>query len=88
MSEEEEGNAAPNSKRLHSSHASGMESSILRFKDVNFIVGTGDKAKNILTDVSGTVRWGRKWKHACIHSLLTCLDAHLTNVSFPRFAYG
>lgn len=60
MSETEEGKGASNSKRLHSSHSSGMESSILRFKDVNFIVGAGDKAKNILTDVSGSVRWGRK----------------------------
>lgn len=46
-------------QRLHSSHGSGMESSVLRFKDVNFIVGAKDKEKNILTDVSGTVRWGR-----------------------------
>ena len=46
------------SKRLHSSHSSGMESSVLRFKDVNFIVGKKDKQKNILSDVSGTVKWG------------------------------
>ena len=37
----------------------GMESSILKFKDVNFIVGKKDKKKNILTDVSGVVRYGR-----------------------------
>ena len=48
-------------KRIHSSHSSGMESSILRFKDVNFTVGKGDKAKNILSDVTGRVKWGRKW---------------------------
>ena len=62
MSEVEEGKAATTttSKRLQASQSSGMESSILRFKDVNFIVGAGDKTKNILTDVSGTVRWGRK----------------------------
>jgi ABC-type multidrug transport system ATPase subunit len=45
------------SHRLHSSH-SGMETSIFRFKDVNFIVGSKDKQKNILTDVSGSIKWG------------------------------
>ena len=45
--------------RYHSSH-SGMESSVLRFKNVNFIVGKGDTEKHILDDVSGTVKWGRK----------------------------
>jgi ABC-type transport system involved in Fe-S cluster assembly fused permease/ATPase subunit len=45
-------------RRLHSAHASGMESSIFRFKDINFIVGSKDKQKNILTDVSGTIKWG------------------------------
>ena len=44
--------------RLHSAHSSGMESSIFRFKDVNFIVGGKGKEKNILIDVSGTVKWG------------------------------
>lgn len=47
-----------NVKRLHSAASSGMESSILRFKNVNFVVGKGDAEKNILTDVSGTVKWG------------------------------
>ena len=51
-------------RRLHSSQSSGMESSVLRFKNVNFIVGKGDKKKNILSDVSGTVKWGRKF--ACV----------------------
>ena len=46
------------SRRLHASQHSGMESSIFRFKDVNFIVGSKDKKKNILTDVNGTVKWG------------------------------
>lgn len=46
------------SHRLHATQHSGMESSIFRFKDVNFIVGSKDKKKNILTDVSGTVKWG------------------------------
>jgi hypothetical protein len=62
-----EGNS---SKRLHSATSSGMESSVLRFKDVNFVVGKGDKQKNILTDVSGTVKWGRTYQifisyHSC-----------------------
>jgi hypothetical protein len=49
------------SHMLRSAHSSGMESSILRFKDVNFIVGKKDAQKNILTDVSGKVRWGREY---------------------------
>ena len=57
MTVEEDGTGT--SRRLHSAHSSGMESSIFRFKDVNFIVGSKDKKKNILTDVSGTIKWGR-----------------------------
>lgn len=49
-------------RRLHSSHSSGMESSVLKFKNVNFIVGKGDKQKNILRDVNGTVKWGRTYR--------------------------
>lgn len=37
--------------RLHSQHSSGMESSVLRFKNVNFTIGKGDKQKYILQDV-------------------------------------
>jgi ABC-type transport system involved in Fe-S cluster assembly fused permease/ATPase subunit len=48
-----------NIRRLHSAHTSGMESSVFRFKDVNFMVGSNEKKKNILTDVSGTIKWGR-----------------------------
>lgn len=35
-----------------------MESSVLKFQNVNFVVGKGEKQKNILTDVSGKVKWG------------------------------
>ena len=38
---------------------SGMESSILKFTNVNFTVGKGDKKKYLLTDVNATVKWGR-----------------------------
>ena len=49
-----------------SSHRrAGMESSVLRFKDVNFVVGSGDKTKHILQDVSGKVQWGRKLRFIC-----------------------
>lgn len=41
------------SRRLKKASTSGMESSILRFKDLNFVVGKKDKQRNILTDVSG-----------------------------------
>ena len=40
---------------------SGMENSVLRFKDVNFVVGSGNKQKNILQDVNGKVKWGRTY---------------------------
>ena len=54
-------NTSSTHRSLHrSAHSSGMESSVLRFKNVNFIVGKKGEEKNILTDVSGTVRWGRK----------------------------
>jgi ABC-type multidrug transport system fused ATPase/permease subunit len=47
---------------LRSSHESGMESSIFRFKNVNFVVSSKEKGvkkdKYILQDVSGTVKWG------------------------------
>lgn len=36
----------------------GMESSVFSFQDVNFVVGKGDKQKNILTGVNGKVKWG------------------------------
>lgn len=46
-------------RRLHSSHGSGMDSSVFRFKNVNFVVGKKDAPRNLLTDVSGTIKWGR-----------------------------
>ena len=47
-----------NPKRLHSSQTAGMDSSVLKFKDINFVVGRDDKKKNILTDVSGSLPTG------------------------------
>ena len=41
-----------------SSHA-GMESSVLKFTNVNFIVGKKGKESYILRDVTGSVKWGR-----------------------------
>ena len=45
-----------------------MESSVLKFKNVNFIVEKREKMfggeviqRNLLTDVTGTVKWGRKY---------------------------
>lgn len=35
-----------------------MESSVLKWKNVNFVAGTGKKEKHILRDVSGRVSWG------------------------------
>ncbi|KAL7574130.1 hypothetical protein ACA910_014815 [Epithemia clementina (nom. ined.)] len=45
--------------RLASTKSLGMESSVLKFRDINFIVGSKEKQKNILTDVSGVVKFGR-----------------------------
>lgn len=58
VEEDGTGSGNRNTKRLQSAHSSGMESSIFRFKNVNFIVGSKDKEKYILRDVSGTVKWG------------------------------
>lgn len=48
------------SRKLRSQKSSGMESSVLKYKNVNYIVGKGDKQKYILRDVSGVVKFGRK----------------------------
>ena len=37
----------------------GMESSVLKFSNVSFTVGKGDKKKYLLADVNATVKWGR-----------------------------
>ena len=55
-------------RRLSSAQSSGMESSVFKFRNVNFVVGSGDKQKNILTDVSGKVKWGREYLSIC-HSV-------------------
>lgn len=44
---------ANNSKRR-----GGMESSVLKFSNVNFTVGKGDKKKYLLENVNATVHWG------------------------------
>eukprot|EP00525_Craspedostauros_australis_P001096 CAMPEP_0198122952 /NCGR_PEP_ID=MMETSP1442-20131203/36296_1 /TAXON_ID= /ORGANISM="Craspedostauros australis, Strain CCMP3328" /LENGTH=100 /DNA_ID=CAMNT_0043782069 /DNA_START=136 /DNA_END=435 /DNA_ORIENTATION=- len=36
-----------------------MESSVFKFRDVNFVVGSGNKKKHILENVSGKVKHGR-----------------------------
>lgn len=50
--------------RNKSSHGSSMASSVVRFNDINFVVGKGDKRRNILENVSGKVKWGRKSRGA------------------------
>jgi hypothetical protein len=52
-----------------SSHGGSMASSILRFNDINFVVGKGDKQRNILEGITGKVKWGRKLKHNKLTSL-------------------
>ena len=48
-------------RRLHSAHSSGMDSSVFRFKNVNFTVGKGENEKYILQDISAKIKWGRKF---------------------------
>ena len=42
-----------------------MESSVLRFKNVDFAVGSNENKKLILDNVSGTVKWGRVLAVCC-----------------------
>jgi hypothetical protein len=69
--------------RHRSSHGGSMASSILRFNDVNFVVGKGNKRRNILENVNGKVKWGRKCcedaiegcgKNSCPANLLLLLS--------------
>eukprot|EP00522_Entomoneis_paludosa_P008044 CAMPEP_0172450260 /NCGR_PEP_ID=MMETSP1065-20121228/8680_1 /TAXON_ID=265537 /ORGANISM="Amphiprora paludosa, Strain CCMP125" /LENGTH=636 /DNA_ID=CAMNT_0013202039 /DNA_START=29 /DNA_END=1939 /DNA_ORIENTATION=+ len=48
-----------NVQRLNSATTSGMESSTLSFRDLGFTIGKGEKAKNILSDVTSMVKSGR-----------------------------
>ena len=42
-----------------------MQSSVLRFKNVDFAVGSNGNKKLILDNVSGTVKWGRVLAVCC-----------------------
>lgn len=44
-----------------SAHGKGMDSSVFRFSDLSFTVGSGDKEKKILSDISHAVKWGRTY---------------------------
>lgn len=44
--------------RTMSSTTTGMESSVLQFQNINFVVGQGEKQRHLLKDVSGTIKWG------------------------------
>jgi hypothetical protein len=43
-----------------------MQSSVLRFKNVDFVAGGNTNKKLILDDVSGTVKWGRVLAVCCL----------------------
>ncbi|CAB9519407.1 Putative white-brown complex homolog protein 30 [Seminavis robusta] len=53
-------NAGSNASKGYSRRtaSSGMEQSVFRFKDVNFVVGSGKKQRNLLSDITGKVRYG------------------------------
>jgi hypothetical protein len=42
-------------------HGGSMANSVLRFNDVSFEVGKGDKKRNLLENINGKVKWGRKF---------------------------
>jgi ABC-type multidrug transport system fused ATPase/permease subunit len=42
-----------------------MQSSVLRFKNVDFAVGSNENKKLILDNISGTVKWGRVLAVCC-----------------------
>ena len=62
----EPGNDALSRKKteLLRKHTS-MQSSVLRFKNVDFVVGSNANKKLILDHVSGTVKWGRVLAVCC-----------------------
>ena len=90
------GGSIRGNRRMHSSHGSGMESSILRFKNVNFVVEEKKEAKHILQDISGKIKWGRKFLLClcwCCWWLVCALDCAecavlfiLTQPRCPHFA--
>lgn len=47
-----------------------MQSSVLRFKNVDFAVGSDENKKLILDNVSGTVKWGRVLAVCCLLLLI------------------
>jgi ABC-type multidrug transport system fused ATPase/permease subunit len=67
----EEGNVALTKKKaeLLRKHTS-MQSSVLRFKNVDFAVGSDENKKLILDNVSGTVKWGRVLAVCCLLLLI------------------
>ena len=42
-------------------HGGTMANSVLRFNDVSFEVGKCDKKRNLLENINGKVKWGRKF---------------------------
>ena len=71
------------SKRSTSQH-SGMQSSVFRFKNVNFVAGKGDSKKHLLQNVSGTVKYGREL--ICYFLSRCAMSCHLIiSCSFVSF---
>lgn len=57
------GSQMKESRRLHSSHSSGMESSIFRIQDLTFVIPSKKKNQEdnvILRDINGSIKWGRE----------------------------
>lgn len=58
--DEEKANRAALLKKK-STNESTMENSVFQFEDVSFVVGSGDKRRPILEEISGQVKFGRKF---------------------------
>ena len=77
----EEGRPLMRSKQTESERRkanAGMETAVLRFQKIDFVVGKGDQKKFILKNVSGKVKAGREFP---IELLISCLK-HLSSLSW------
>lgn len=65
-------------------HGGSMANSVLRFNDVSFEVGKGDKKRNLLENINGKVKWGRKFLSHKHLALTILLQLTLTQTSFCK----
>ena len=61
MMKADDNNTYDAEKQLTKSLSSLDSPNVFKFRHMNFVVGSGDKEKYLLRDVSGTVKGGRKY---------------------------